>query len=354
MRPCRWAYPVSARSMSRQRSSTSSIPADRRRRSGGQGEPGPSIEARCSISDSTPPSEVARFHSLTRAAVGDRGVLAAADADRQHAAESAAASAGARVRGRDDAAVRDRAPRRQRRGWRGGSRARSHWRRRRARAGRACACRASAGRPRTDARIRPCVLPYGAHALAQRVVAGEGQRAGDDVGMAIQIFGRRMHDDVGAERERRVNTGVAQVESTASAAPAACAIRAAPAMSLTPQSGLLGVSSQISFVAPGLHRAREVGEILGVDRNRPRGRAAGASLASQLRRPSTSPAARRHARPGRGRETARSPPTCPSRTASVVGGAFERADHRLGLAHRRIVGPAVDVAAANTGCPGRE
>ena len=50
----------------------------------------------------------------------------------------------------------------------------------------------------------------------------------------------------------RVKTGVAQVESTASRAPAAWAIRAAPAMSLTPQSGLLGVSSQISFVAPGL------------------------------------------------------------------------------------------------------
>src|ERR1700733_13383720 len=61
--------PRSASSMPRHKSSTSSIPADIRSRSTGQGEPAPSTEARCSISDSTPPSEVARFHSFTRAAV---------------------------------------------------------------------------------------------------------------------------------------------------------------------------------------------------------------------------------------------------------------------------------------------
>ena len=41
----------------------SSIPTDRRSRSGGTGEAGPSMLARCSIRLSTPPSEVARFHS---------------------------------------------------------------------------------------------------------------------------------------------------------------------------------------------------------------------------------------------------------------------------------------------------
>src|SRR5579863_5493871 len=62
----------------------------------------------------------------------------------------------------------------------------------------------------------------------------------------------------------RVRIGVAQVESTASAAPAAWAMRAAASMSLTPHSGLLGVSSQTSLVAPGF-TARERRQILGLD-----------------------------------------------------------------------------------------
>src|SRR5271165_3855235 len=55
----------------------------------------------------------------------------------------------------------------------------------------------------------------------------------------------------------RVKTGVAQVESTATNAPAAWAIRAAPSMSLTPQSGLLGVSSQMRFVERAATEAQE-------------------------------------------------------------------------------------------------
>ncbi len=54
----------------------------------------------------------------------------------------------------------------------------------------------------------------------------------------------------------RVSTGVAQVESTASTAPAAWAISATAAMSVSDQSGLAGVSAQTSFVAPGRTAAR--------------------------------------------------------------------------------------------------
>ena len=49
----------------------------------------------------------------------------------------------------------------------------------------------------------------------------------------------------------RVSTGVATVESTASRAPAQCAISATAAMSLISHKGLAGVSSQTSRVRPG-------------------------------------------------------------------------------------------------------
>src|SRR5690606_9333236 len=51
------------------RSSTASTPTDSRSRSGGHGVVGPSTLARCSRRLSTPPSDVARFHSSTFAAV---------------------------------------------------------------------------------------------------------------------------------------------------------------------------------------------------------------------------------------------------------------------------------------------
>ena len=53
-----------------------------------------------------------------------------------------------------------------------------------------------------------------------------------------------------------MSTGVATVESTASVAPAACAIVAVASMSVTLQSGLAGVSTQTSFVLPGRIAAR--------------------------------------------------------------------------------------------------
>ena len=51
-------------------------------------------------------------------------------------------------------------------------------------------------------RIMPCIWRIVRARAAERVVAREAERAGDDVGMAVEIFGRRVHHDVGAERER--------------------------------------------------------------------------------------------------------------------------------------------------------
>src|SRR5262249_25931205 len=50
--------------------------------------------------------------------------------------------------------------------------------------------------------------------------------------------------------------GVAQVESTASTAPALCAIFATAAKSVIDHSGLAGVSAQMSLVEPGRTEAR--------------------------------------------------------------------------------------------------
>ncbi len=80
----------------------------------------------------------------------------------------------------------------------------------------------------------------------------------------------------------RVNTGVAAVESTASFAPARCAIAAMPAMSLTVHSGLAGVSIQTSFVLPRLTAARTALRSLVSTRSTVMPRR-GASVTSQLR-----------------------------------------------------------------------
>lgn len=57
-----------------------------------------------------------------------------------------------------------------------------------------------------------------------------------------------MHDDVRAERQRLLEVGEAKVLSTTSRTPASRATSARAAMSLTPRSGLDGVSTQIAFV----------------------------------------------------------------------------------------------------------
>ena len=137
------------------RSSTSSAPTESRSRFGGAGEVGPSTEARCSIRLSTPPSEVARFHKETRAAVAMRGLLAASDQDREHAAEAALHLAGGQR-----VALMGRAGQ-------GRGRARSAcgaggappgaWRRhrRRGRAGAGCACRGVSSQASNGPRMAP-------------------------------------------------------------------------------------------------------------------------------------------------------------------------------------------------------
>ena len=51
-------------------------------------------------------------------------------------------------------------------------------------------------------RIMPCLLANRPRSRAKRVGAREAERAGQDVGMPVEIFGRRVHDHVGAEGER--------------------------------------------------------------------------------------------------------------------------------------------------------
>ena len=69
-------------------------------------------------------------------------------------------------------------------------------------------------------------------------------------------------------RAAGVSTGVGTVESTASRAPAACAMRAASAMSVMVHSGLEGVSIQTSRVRPGRMAARSARGIAGIDEGR--------------------------------------------------------------------------------------
>ena len=195
------SYPVSASSISRQRSSTSSTPAESLSRSGGHGEPAPSIEARCSMSDSTPPSEVARFHKLHPRGGRDRSLGAAADADRQHAAEAAL-----HLPARDVVAGMMRQP-----GIKHGGDGRvigEAGRELHRVVGRGAHAQVersqAADQQERLERMEDEAVPVrmSARPRAERVVAREAQRARDHVGMAVEVFGRRVHHDVGAERDR--------------------------------------------------------------------------------------------------------------------------------------------------------
>ena len=193
--------------------------------------------------------------------------------------------------------------------------------------------------------MRPCALRIVARPLAKRVVAREAERARDHVGMAVEVFGRRMHDDVGAERERpgedRRRAGRVDRESRARRVGdrgRACDVADAPqriARRLEPYELRLA----------RLHRPRERRKS-SVSTKSTRKAEAGASFASQLRkRPVHHGAARRRARRAEAQEE-RDRRRHARAEHERRGRAFERADHRLGLAHRLVVGPAVDVAAA--------
>ncbi|MEJ1968188.1 MAG: hypothetical protein WDN03_06035 [Rhizomicrobium sp.] len=96
----------------------------------------------------------------------------------------------------------------------------------------------------------------GLDALPVRIECARDQRAGDDVGMALRYFVAECITRSAPRSSGRVNTGVATVESTAKRAPAACAIWAAAAISVTASVGLPGVSIHTSAVRPGCIAAR--------------------------------------------------------------------------------------------------
>ena len=160
--------------------------------------------AGCSISDSTPPSDSAQAKSCSalqeaRAPRRARRALAVND-EADHAAE-AATSAARPARAAGASAGPGRSPSRPR----GAPRASA----RRARVllrGAPCArpaswCRAGPGSSRRRGGCRPW---RSAGRRAARAASGSRpiDRAADDVGVAVQVLGRRVHDQVGAELER--------------------------------------------------------------------------------------------------------------------------------------------------------
>ncbi len=114
-------------------------------------------------------------------------------------------------------------------------------------------------------RIRPCWMRNVLMRAHQCVAARGRERAGDHVGMAVEIFRGRVHHDVGAERERpgEHRRRHRRVDGEPRAGP--CAISATAAMSVIVHSGLPGVSIQTSLVLPRLHRAAHGREVGGVD-----------------------------------------------------------------------------------------
>ena len=192
---------VSAWARSAIRSSASSMPTARRSRLGGTPVAAPSIVKRCSITLSVPPSEVARAISRSRpatASVAARRPSPETTSDRRSRRPSGAAPR----RAGGGSAGRDRAPARSWGGPRGSARSRAHCRTPGARAARACAGRAAAARPRTGRAGRrrrggrPGSPPSGhPAALVTSTPATH-------VAVAVQVLGRRVHDQIGAERER--------------------------------------------------------------------------------------------------------------------------------------------------------
>jgi hypothetical protein len=146
----------------------------------------------------------------------------------------------------------------------------------------------------------------------------------------------------------RDSTGVATVESTASRAPAACAISAAAARSVMSHSGLAGVSAQTIFVLPGriarLSAPRSV--MSTISTASPHfARSPGASCAAT----STSPSARRRDRRAPATGTLPSPPPCRSEQHRIRA-TFQRRKQCFGLVEAGIVGARIDCAPSDIDC----
>ena len=215
----------------------------------------------------------------------------------------------------------------------------------RARAEAACACRASAGRPRTGPRMAPWPRADARDARPERVGprASPARRRPRRNGRSGFCGG--MHDDVGAERQRARDAPARPRSSRRrAAAPAACAISAAAAMSVTVQSGFAGVSIQTSLVPPGRTARAHGVEIGRVDEGRPSSPSARLRSSASCAAPSTSPSARRRGRRARAPGTARSPPPCRRRRAAPPAASSSMAMTLSACAHRGVVGPAVDEA----------
>ena len=88
----------------------------------------------------------------------------------------------------------------------------------------------------------PIAFWWNASSLAELGV-GRDERAADDVGVPAEVLRRRVHDDVGAERERLLQVGRGEgVVDDQQRAGVVRDRRPAPAMSAMPSSGLVGVS----------------------------------------------------------------------------------------------------------------
>ena len=165
-------------------------------------------------------------------------------------------------------------------------------------------------------RIMPWLRADFAHARASLVLAREAQRAGDHVGMAVEILGRRMHDDIGAERDRpgehRRRAGGVDAERGARGMGDFCR---AGDVADAPQR----IARRLQPDEPGRPRPHGGAERRksSVSQNVTSSPNAGASHGEPIaQRPIHHPR-RDDMRAGReARETARSPPTCPSRTTA--------------------------------------
>ena len=100
-----------------------------------------------------------------------------------------------------------------------------------------------------------------AQALVELAVAGD-DHAADHVGVAAEVLGRRVHDDIGARLQRPLvdRSGERVVDRDQGAAAPATT----PSMSTTLSAGLVGLSTQISCVS-SVDRALQGGEVGLVD-----------------------------------------------------------------------------------------
>ena len=124
----------------------------------------------------------------------------------------------------------------------------------------------------TRKRVERARAPHQSSSGRRAISSPRSRCAGDDhaadhVAVPAGVLGRRMHDDVSAERR----AAVAGRASRRCCRPRAtrrhrARRRRGHAMSATPSSGLLGVSIQISLVLPGCDRGRDRLDL--VDRSR--------------------------------------------------------------------------------------